>query len=129
MKKFKYKPRICLNPDCVQQFIPTRSSQYHCCEACRLRKNYVVNKPELDEQRAQKIKIRKTDKALGRLYNYMLSAELDKLPEILFQYEHIDTSLRVTNRMNPNSKRPIHILFHYGFENNLNGYFFIYKFR
>ena len=130
MNKTRYKKRRCANPDCPDgEFQPSRADQVHCSEACRLRKNYVANKPELDRMRAQEIRFKKADKALKRLYQQMLKTKSDRVSRELFYYENIDPTLRAIARENPITRRPIHFIYNYGYEYDGNGYYLIHKMR
>ena len=109
--------------------LPTRPNQFHCCEACRKRKNYVENKPETDRIRALEIRFKKVDKSLARLYQQMLKMKADKVSKELFGYENIDPFLCNEVRQNPNTNRPIHFFYNYGFEYDGAGFYIIHKMK
>jgi len=129
MKKFNYRKIKCANPNCDNEFPPNRSNQIHCSEACRLRKNYLENKSETDRIRQQEIRFRKTDRSLARLYNYMLKVKADRVSRELFGYENIDPSSCNILRENPDTGRPIHFFFNYGFEYDNKGFYIIHKMK
>ena len=129
MKQFKYKEITCSNPDCGEVFHPCRSDQKHCCQACRMRQNYVRNKPESDRIRKEEIILKKADKALCRLYRYIIKKKTDRVSKELFSYENIEPTLCNVPRLNPATQRPIHFIYNYGFEYDQKGFYIIHKMR
>jgi hypothetical protein len=129
MKKFRYKKIRCANPDCEIEFHPNRSNQFHCSEACRLRKNYIENKPETDRIRQQDILFKKADKSLARLDRQMLKMKTDRVSKELFGYENISPDLCNIVRENPDTHRPIHFFYNYGFEFDGDGFYIIHKMK
>ncbi len=115
--KRKHPKRLCANPSCKKEFIPTDKRQIYCCAQCRIdagndRRDLRNRTIFFDEKR-----LRHYEKMLAKLFKvFFTEGKLCTVHKLYLQYEGINVKYCVEEQTNSKSEMKIKWFYEFGIE-------------